>query len=224
MALKKECLSSFFQLFGSLDFKEFEDTCKFVLEEYGTTKACNRFDVGNCIEFAFADLLEINNTFIVTRLPNAKRWDLGIEGYGKYSIKYTSTGDIKLHNSLGENKDMVMKDTFVITPSSIILLSTDALEQLNITLEHYLVNKGDGLTLKRKLLKDLKNLNYPYMHNIDIFYDKNKCKHKQCAEVVYQDAKRRMREIKELKHQFLNQNKECGNVDIISLGMRSLSV
>ena len=89
-----------------------------MLTEFGTTNRCNWFDVGNCLEFILADW--IRSTGIeVENEPNSLRTDLYIKNYGKLSVKYSSSGNIKLHNSLGENKDMYMHPTLVIKPKKI---------------------------------------------------------------------------------------------------------
>jgi hypothetical protein len=70
---------------------------KYLLIEFGTKELCNRFDVGNAIEFIIGDLIK-SIGFSVKQLPNEKRIDLSINDKIKLSVKYSSSGDITLHN------------------------------------------------------------------------------------------------------------------------------
>ena len=71
---------------------------KYLLKQFGTSEPCNRFDVGNSIEFIIGNYIKCCG-FKVLELPNAKRFDIEILNYKKLSIKYSSTSDITLHNS-----------------------------------------------------------------------------------------------------------------------------
>ena len=64
-----------------------KEEIEYLLQEFGTKEPCNRFDVGNCIEYILANFLR-KNGFEIKELPNAKRVDLLIENYKKLSIKY----------------------------------------------------------------------------------------------------------------------------------------
>ena len=84
---------------------------EYLLNEFGTFEPCNRFDVGNTIEFILNDHI-VESGFKVNELPNAKRYDVDVENYKKLSIKYSSGGEITLHNSNScVNTDLEMKDT-----------------------------------------------------------------------------------------------------------------
>ena len=114
-----------YSLFKLLDNKELLNTKKniieYVLNVYGTKERCNRFDIGNCIEFIFAELLR-ESDLEIKELPNAKRVDIHIENYGSLSIKYSSIGDITLHNSNScINKDLTFTDTILLTLDKIFL-------------------------------------------------------------------------------------------------------
>lgn len=52
------------------DLQECQNQIEYLLQEFGTKEPCNRFDVGNVIEFIIADYLKSLN-FIITELPNA---------------------------------------------------------------------------------------------------------------------------------------------------------
>lgn len=137
----------------------FQSRCKYLLKEFGTINRCNRFDVGICIEFFVSDWIRLSNLQVENE-PNALRTDLNILGYGKISIKYSSSGDIKIHNSLGKNKDMSMCTTLILKPKKMYLISYNLLKEVGIDLNSYLKNVGDGLLLKNTLFTKLNKIKY----------------------------------------------------------------
>lgn len=165
----------------------FRKRCKYLFSEYGTSLQCNRFDVGNCIEFAFSELLN-NNDYAIKEVPNAKRIDIEITNYDDISIKYSSSGNIKIHNSLGRNTDQTICKTIIITPKKIFMISHDLVEPY-AKISNYLKNTGDGLELKRKLLTTLNKNKYPYVIDCDIVVDKDDCKNIQCSKVLWEHVK-----------------------------------
>lgn len=170
------------------DLNNLQRRTKHLLQVYGTSLPCNRFDVGNSIEFLLEDFIA-SLGFSVTKLPNAKRIDLCINDSFKLSIKYSSVGDITLHNSNScINKDENMTDLMLLTPTHLYLITNDNIQQTGINLNDYLVNTGDSLKLKRTLLTKLENINFKYKCPIDIKIDKSSCQNKSCAEVFYQKA------------------------------------
>jgi hypothetical protein len=159
-----------------------------LLSEYGTKEPCNRFDIGNSIEFVMSDYIK-SLGYYTEELPNSKRIDLSINGSYNLSIKYSSTGDITLHNSNScVNKDCSFTDLLLLTPSKLYLLTNKNLEENKIDISMYLENKGDSLKLKRKLLKDLDRVKFPFSMSIDIGIDKKKCKNKLCSRLFYKMA------------------------------------
>lgn len=182
----------FWSLFVGLCDNDFVRLCKYLFTVYGTARPCNRFDIGVCIEYALADMLLANGTFVVEEMSDAKRYDICIEGHGCVSIKYSSGGNIRLHNSMGENTDVSIKDTIIIAPKEIILLHCATIKDMGINIDGYLKNTKDSLELKRSLLTVLRQKRYKYIRRIDIECDKKKCLNKSCAWTVYQDAKRRL--------------------------------
>lgn len=187
----------FWNMFLETNKDEFEELCKYILLEFGTTLSCNRFDIGNCIEYALADMIGTMDDIQVDRLPNAVRFDININNYGSLSIKYTSSGDIRVHNSLGGNHDMTMKDTMIITPRKMYFITMSKLEEMGIHIKEYLVDNKDALCLKRKLLKELDKIKYPYTRVIDIEISKKDCKHQQCSVVFYNHVKQQIMKNKE---------------------------
>jgi hypothetical protein len=158
---------------------------EYLLEQFGTKEPCNRFDVGNSIEFIICDYIK-SCGFEVLELPNAKRFDIDIVNYKKLSIKYSSTGDITLHNSNSSiNRDIDMKDTILLTPDKLYLITNTELCKNNININDYTQNTGDSLKLRRKLLKELEDKNYPYMYEINIKHNKKECKNRLCSKIFY---------------------------------------
>lgn len=178
----------FWSLFNKASMNIFEKRCKYMFIEFGTTNRCNRFDVGNCIEFFLSDVIESIGLSVKTE-PNASRIDLVIKEYCSISVKYSSTGNIKLHNSLGQNKDMKVCKTLVIKPNMIYLISSELLKKYNIDIKNYLINTGDGLSLKNSLITYLNKIGYKYCKKINIGVDKNLCKHRMCSQVIAQHVK-----------------------------------
>ena len=176
-----------YHLYNS-DFTQTEDKIKYLLKEYGTSRPCNRFDIGNCIEFLLKDHIQ-SLGFEVEEKSNAKRIDIIIDKDYELSIKYSSIGDITLHNSNSSiNKDYRFTDVIVMTPCNLYLLTKDKLKEYSIDVDDYLMNAGDSLKLKRTILKRLKNSNYPFCKEINITVDKTQCKNKSCAEMFYKIA------------------------------------
>lgn len=170
-------LSDFVKIF--YQEKEF---LEYILNEYGTKLPCNRFAIGNSIEVLCGETLS-NCGYVVELKQNAKRIDVFLKDYGNLSIKFSSTGDITLHNSNScINKDEKLIDTLLITTSKIYLLLNNRLVDYDIDLKNYLVNTGDSLKLKRSILTKLAEVKYPYVVNFHIHYDKENCKNRPTHE------------------------------------------
>lgn len=158
---------------------------EYLLHEFGTSEPCNRFDIGNSIEFIINDHIK-DSGFKVNELPNAKRFDVDVENYKKLSIKYSSGGEITLHNSNScVNTDLEMKDTILLTPEKLYLITNEELVKHGINVKEYLKNAGDSLKLKRSILNMMKIKNYPFIYDINISHDKQTCKHRLCSKLFY---------------------------------------
>ena len=154
---EKQCSNDedFWQGLITLNLNLLKSPIEYLLEQFGTKEPCNRFDVGNSIEFIIGDYIK-SCGFKISELPNAKRFDIDIDNYKKLSIKYSSTGDITLHNSNSSiNKDIDMKDTILLTPNKLYLITNTELCKNNINIKDYTKNTGDSFKLKRKILKEL---------------------------------------------------------------------
>lgn len=167
------------------DKTEYKKLMLHILEDYGCALHCNRFAIGNCHEYAIEDIVRATG-LTVQNLQDAVRVDLNIKEFGRISIKYSSTGDIKLHNSNNvANKDMSMVDTLLVTPTDWWILTTAEMAKVGLDVKEYLKNSGDGLQLKRTILTELTKKKYPhrFAHSIEI--DKKKCKNKETSRVFY---------------------------------------
>lgn len=174
----------FWDELGIINFTDYINRIRYILIEYGTKLPCNRFDVGNSIEFLIADQIR-KCDFTVESLPNNKRIDLLIcEIKLTLSIKYSSSGNIKLHNSNNcINNDTQFTDMLLQTPTHLYFITINTLRKYAIDINDFLQNVGDGLILKRSLLTILHKKEYEYKLNINITI--SECKNQSCAKVFY---------------------------------------
>lgn len=180
--LNDEILWNFIE---NIDKENYINKIKYILLEFGTKECCNRFDVGNSIEYIICEMM--NSVGLnVEECPNAKRIDLILNKKYKLSVKYSSVGDITLHNSNScANTDLNMTDLLLLTPTELYLITNLELAKHGIDIKVFLKNKEDSLKLNRKILKILKTKNYPYIINFDITVDKNLCKNRLCSKIFY---------------------------------------
>jgi len=182
-------LSDFMNRLKSQDKTDYRNMMQYLMSEYGSSLHCNRFAIGNCNEYAIADLVTATGLQVKV-LQNAKRVDIEISGFGKFSIKYSSGGNIKLHNSNNQsNSDVSMCDTLLVTPSTWWFLRPSEIEALGISLKDYLHNTGDGLELKSSILTVLKSKKYPYVFAFDISVNKSECKNQEINRIIYDTVK-----------------------------------
>ncbi len=170
--------------------KNFINSIEYILNEFGTKMPCNRFDVGNCIEFFIVDYLK-KCKLKVEHTPNATRNDIIIENQLYISIKYSSTGNITIHNSNSQiNTDIKCSIILLLTPAKLYLLIPNLItKKYKINFNEYLINAGDSLKLKRTILTKLDQNNYEYIINVNIQINKEKCKNRLCSELFYKIVK-----------------------------------
>ena len=174
------------------DKSEYKKLMLHLLEEYGCSLHCNRFAIGNAHEYAIEDIVR-STGLTVENLQNAARVDLHIKEFGRISIKYSSSGDIKLHNSNNvANKDMSMVDTLLVTPTEWWILTTAEMMKVGVDVKDSLKNSGDGLQLKRTILTELARKKYPHVFSHSIEVDKKKCKNKETSRVFYDAIKQHL--------------------------------
>ena len=179
------------------DKSEYHEFMSHVMTEFGTTLQCNRFDIGLSNEYAIADVIR-TTPMEVTEKQNAVRIDMGVTGFRDFSIKYSSGGTVILHNSQGSNKDTMMHDTLLVTPTEWWFLSPSEIEKYSsVPISTFLDNRGDSLTLKlTALLKELRKAEYPYHFEFDISIKRENCKHRQSARIFYESIKNDLRRMK----------------------------
>jgi len=157
---------------------------KLYMNEFGTSLPCNRFALGNLVEKLTIDAI-CSEGLKVTALPNEARYDCDIDTFGKLSIKYSSGGDITLHNSRSSvNKDMTMVDTLVITPKKWYLLIMSSIEGHGVEIAPYLKNNGDSLSLKASIFTELERIGYDYILDFDVGLDKKDCQNKEVNDII----------------------------------------
>lgn len=188
--LKKNYYISDVNLFTILNNEEklvpVKRKIEYLLNEFGTKEACNRFDVGNCIEYILCELLK-ESGLRVEGLPNARRIDLKIVRYGGLSIKYSSVGDITLHNSNScINKDESFTDTLVMTCDKLYLITNKFLLENKIDIKEYIKNTGDSLKLKRSILKRIEKTRNAYIINFKLEINKKECKNRLTSRLFYE--------------------------------------
>jgi hypothetical protein len=170
------------------DKSAYRDIMRYLMTEFGTSLPCNRFSVGNCNEYAIADVIR-TTPMKVTEKQNATRIDMGVTGFCDFSIKYSSGASAILHNSQGSNVDTTMHNTLLVTPKEWWFLSPLEIAKYDVTLSTYIDNRGDSLTLKLSILTALRKANYPHHFDFDISVNKTDCKHKEIARIIYEHAK-----------------------------------
>lgn len=167
-----------------------KNQCKYQIEKilsiYGTKLYCNRFDVGNMIEYSIGDYFHLLGYHTV-ETPNCVRFDIDVSDIGKFSIKYSSCGDITLHNSNRHlNRDVSMQNTILITDTEWWLLLPEYIEQqFFIKIADFTKNHSDSLSLQRKILNVLKSNHYPYWFPFVLENDKKKCLNRPCSKDLY---------------------------------------
>ena len=181
--------AKFMQILKAADKTKYSTLMRHLMLEFGTALHCNRFAIGNCNEYAIADLVR-STGLEVTEMQDASRVDQEVKGLGKYSIKYSGSGDIKLHNSNNiSNTDMSMHNTLLVTPDEWWYLTPNDMAIVGVNYKDYLKNTGDGLALKRSILTALKTGNYLHFFPFDIAVDKKQCKNRETSKVFYDAIK-----------------------------------
>jgi len=181
-------LEHFWQKIRTADKTMYKRIIQTLMFEYGTALPCNRFGIGNCNEYAIADVIR-STSLIVEELQNAKRVDIRVRDFGDFSLKFTTVNSVKLHNSLGSNTDMSLTPTLLVTPTEWWYLTQSEIAEAGLEISQYLKNNGDGLTLNLKLLKDLKKRSYRWVFDCDLELDKSKCKNQEIARLIYDAIK-----------------------------------
>jgi hypothetical protein len=178
-------IDNFMTRLKAADKSSYQELMRHLFLEYGTSLHCNRFAIGNCNEYAIADVVR-KTGLTVEEHSNAKRIDLDVKEFSAFSIKYTSGGEAILHNSQRKtNTDLTMHDTLIVTPSQWWFLAPSVIKEYGVDLTKYIKNNGDSLALKLSILTKLKEVKYPHYFDFDISVDKTKCKNKEINRIIY---------------------------------------
>jgi hypothetical protein len=156
---------------------------QYMMQEFGTSLQCNRFDIGNTHERLIADVITQVGCN-VSLLTNAKRVDICVNDI-EFSIKYSGSSNIRLHNSLGTNRDVTVTNTLLVTPTEWWFLDMAKIAECGVNINDYLVNKSDCLELKRSILAALHRASYPYTFELDLEVSSDVCKHRPTYEIFY---------------------------------------
>lgn len=180
-------IQQFVKRLETVDKSLYKRHMQFFMNEFGTSLPCNRFAQGNLNEDLIAKDVISQCGLEYEVLTNEKRVDLSVKDFGKFSVKYSSSGAIKLHNSNGvTNKDMAMANTLLVTPTEWWYLDTEEIEKNGTDLKVYLKNSGDGLTLQRSILGELKKKEYPHWFLYDLEIKRTECKNRKIGDIVYE--------------------------------------
>lgn len=179
-------IHQFVKRLEAVDKSLYKRHMQFFMKEFGTSLPCNRFAQGNLNEDLIAKDVISGCGLEYEILTNEKRVDLSLKDFGKFSIKYSSSGSVKLHNSNGmANKDMRMTNTLLVTPTEWWYLDTEEIQKVGVDLQLFLKNSGDGLTLQRSILNGLKKKEYPHWFPFDLEIKKSECKNRKIGDIVY---------------------------------------
>lgn len=152
------------------------------LWNYGTSLPCNRFDVGNSIELEFTRFVQsIGST--ARHTTHATRTDVDIEGVGAVSLKYSSGGNVTLHNvRSGVNKDFALHPTIVLRPEGLYLLETTMMAAASMDVKDYLRDDKSSLTMKGVVFADIRRKANHLHIPLVIRTFKKECLAKNCFE------------------------------------------
>ena len=166
---------------------------EFILGIFGTALSCNRFPIGESIEYGTTEYLR--RIGVDARwLPSATRVDLclhNVTGLSGISSKFCSTNkEVTLHNSQRTTAtDKTLHPTFLFLVDEWWFLYPPTIKSLGINPDDYIKNTKDSIHLKLSILKKLKELKYPYYFVHKIKYDKGTCPQKATSELFYQLVK-----------------------------------
>jgi hypothetical protein len=157
----------------------------YMLKKFGNALPCNRFATGTVNELLVRDFISKTGWRVESNMQ-AKRIDMTVEGLAPFSIKYSSGGNIKLHNSLGVNRDTTMVNTLLITPEHWWFLDIDEMAAVGVDYKEYVKEVTDGLELKRAILTKLASKGYVHWMEVDLgLNDGEACENQSAADVFY---------------------------------------
>lgn len=147
---------------------------KFVASNYGTSRSENRYLFGDYVERTLLkrwNEAPANKSLgIFKHNPKAKHVDLDLVSPDftlGVSVKYSSSGAIRLHNRLLGSKvcEYMARDipiTIVFTKELLCLLVPDVLKDYGV--QRFVVDRVDNVQLRRAVLKHLEQSGYPFIY------------------------------------------------------------
>jgi hypothetical protein len=176
-------INDFMERLKTADKTEYQKAMNYMLSEFGTSLHCNRFAIGNSHEKLIARVIR-SLSMEVDEQENARRIDMTVPAFRPFSIKYSSGPTVTLHNSQGVNRDTKMHDTLMVTPTEWWFLSVAEMEAYGVSISPHLINRTDSLQLKLSaLLKALRAAKYPHYFDLNIKFDRKKCKNRSVSDV-----------------------------------------
>ena len=168
-------------------------TVEFVLNTFGTALSCNRFAVGEVVEYATTEFLRSVGVDAVC-LASEARIDVrvnNVTGLSGISSKLVTTGNhVILSNSQRTTAtDVTLHPTILFLVDAWWFLDPVTITSLGVDYKPYIKNTGDSIQLSFKLLDELKSKGYPYRLAYTIAYDRDACERKATSEVLFQMVK-----------------------------------
>ena len=166
---------------------------EFVLNTFGTALSCNRFAVGEVVEYATTEFLRSIGIDAVC-LASEARIDVRINnvtGVSGISSKLVTTGShVILSNSQRKiATDLTLHPTLLFLTNEWWFLDPATIASLGVDIRPHIKSTGDSVHLSFKLLDELKEKGYPYRLNHLLKYDREACERKATSEVLFQLVK-----------------------------------
>jgi hypothetical protein len=174
---------------GDAARRMFSRRVEYILNEFGTALSCNRFAIGECIEYAATDFFrEIGVR--ADAVSSEKRVDIlvrNVEGLTELSSKFVSTGKhVVIYNAQRTvATDMSLRPTLLFLMDEWWLLEPSKMDAMGVSAREFLKSTGDSVQLSFNLLSRLRLMNYPYCLPHTIRYDKQFCPRKATSEILY---------------------------------------
>jgi hypothetical protein len=172
---------------------EWSETVEFVLNTFGTALSCNRFAVGEVVEYATTEFLRSIGVDAVC-LASVARIDVrvnNVAGVSGISSKLVTTGGhVVLSNSQRTTAtDLTLHPTILFLEKEWWFLDPVTIVSLGVDYKPYIKNTGDSVQLSFKLLAELRTKGYPYRLEHTLKYDRGACERKATSEVLFQMVK-----------------------------------
>jgi hypothetical protein len=169
------------------------EAVEFVLNTFGTALSCNRFAVGEVVEYATTEFLRSIGVDAVC-LASEARIDVrvnNVAGVSGISSKLVTTGThVVLSNSQRKTAtDLTLHPTILFLEKEWWFLDPATIASHGVDYKPYIKNTGDSVQLSFKLLGELKTKGYPYRLNYNLNYDREACERKATSEVLFQMVK-----------------------------------